>query len=452
MTWIGSIRMRSKLGLPSSVHGVHQTRARQRSTMEKIVLWLLLAVTIAPWLHALPAQGRQLLKSDNNSVGGNTSGYTAPSTAPAPAPAPTFIAKNIVTDFGATCNGVADDTRAFMSFNRWARAQTLPITLTIPSGSVCNANAFATGIKNLVVSGYGATLNARWLGGAGIIENKRNNSRVATVKAGATSVTLLNPRQSSLFRVGSWAVLAGLDTQGEGYPPNQAFFEYVNITAIDAATGQITFSKPILNSSKSTWPHYPPPDSPDDDTGGLATLFALNPNWDTSVTYQGMTINLGNAQAYAVGRSVTFTDVTFNCSGSAGLAPTQNLNITLNNVTQQCQMEVDKLVDNLTINGGTFDQLFFQSSSGANLFTMDNATVWLMNGTPQKAIISDSRIGTFYVGTLHFGRTTEISCNNCNIGAFAYPPGGSLDDNVTTKYTMTMTESFYTSSSSICKH
>src|SRR5262249_54885674 len=163
------------------------------------------------------------------------------------------------------------------------------------------------------------TLNASWLAGAGIIEKTYNNSRVATVRAGATSVTLLNPRQSSLFRVGSWAVLAGLDTQGEGYPPNQAFFEYVKITAINAATGEITFSNPIVNSYKSTWPHYRPPVNPDDDTGGPATLFALNTNWDTSVTYQGMTINLGSRQAYATGRSATFTDVTFNCSGSAGL-------------------------------------------------------------------------------------------------------------------------------------
>jgi hypothetical protein len=100
-------------------------------------------------------------------------------------------------------------------------------------------------------------------------------------------------------------------------------------------------------------------------------------------------------------------------------------------------MEVDKLVTNFTINGGTFDQLLFQSNSGANVFTMNNATVGSINGTPQKAVISDSRIRKFWVGTLHFGRTTEISCNNCNIGAFAYPPGGSLDDNVTTKYTMT---------------
>jgi hypothetical protein len=50
--------------------------------------------------------------------------------------APTVLTKNIVTDFGATCNGYANDNAAFTAFNNWGLAQTLPIVLTIPSGSV----------------------------------------------------------------------------------------------------------------------------------------------------------------------------------------------------------------------------------------------------------------------------------------------------------------------------
>jgi hypothetical protein len=88
----------------------------------------------------------------------------------------------------------------------------------------------------------------------------------------------------------------------------------------------------------------------------------------------------------------------------------------------------------LVIEGGTFGQLLFQSSS-INLF-VNNARIGILNGTPQKAIISNSTIGVFVAGTLHFGRTAEISCTNCNIGAFKNPPGGSLDNNVDTRYTM----------------
>jgi hypothetical protein len=50
--------MRSKLGLPSRIYEAHPTRACQRSTMGKIVLGLLLVMTIASWLHSVPAQAQ----------------------------------------------------------------------------------------------------------------------------------------------------------------------------------------------------------------------------------------------------------------------------------------------------------------------------------------------------------------------------------------------------------
>jgi hypothetical protein len=110
--------------------------------------------------------------------------------------------------------------------------------------------------------------------------------------------------------------------------------------------------------------------------------------------------------------------------------------ITLNNVTMHCEMEVDKVVSNFAIEGGTFDNLLFQSSSGSALFTMNNATVITLNGTPEKALIANSTIGTLVAGTLWYGRTTEIACTSCNIGSFKNPPGGVMDMNVDTKYTM----------------
>jgi hypothetical protein len=69
----------------------------------------------------------------NNSTGANTAANSAPPTSPSPS----LEVKNIVSDFGAKCNGVSNDAPAFMRFNSWARAQTLPIHLTIPPGSAC---------------------------------------------------------------------------------------------------------------------------------------------------------------------------------------------------------------------------------------------------------------------------------------------------------------------------
>jgi hypothetical protein len=61
MTRIGLIHMRSKPGLSSCTHRAHPTRLGQRSTAGKTVLWLFLAMTLAPWLHAVPAQAQSML-------------------------------------------------------------------------------------------------------------------------------------------------------------------------------------------------------------------------------------------------------------------------------------------------------------------------------------------------------------------------------------------------------
>jgi hypothetical protein len=147
-------------------------------------------------------------------------------------------------------------------------------------------NWFARGIKNLLVLGYGATIsdnngtgNGFFLGGFGIFGDNQHSSRVATVAAGSTTVTLQNPREAIRFQVGNWALMAGLDIIGYGYPPNPAFFEYVQIVAINSATGTITFAAPLKQSYKSTWPLYNAGNAFQSDQGGPATLYALDSSW-----------------------------------------------------------------------------------------------------------------------------------------------------------------------------
>src|SRR5262249_14304616 len=143
--------------------------------MRQIVLSVMRAMIVAPLLHVMAQAAPSSPTSQTRIYGGNTSGDKGLSrrAAPVPPTPSTTIAKNIITDFGAKCYGVANDAPAFMRFNSWARAQTLPITLTIPPGSICNFAStpatFAAGIKNLVVSGYDSkfvtTLNSFFLGG-----------------------------------------------------------------------------------------------------------------------------------------------------------------------------------------------------------------------------------------------------------------------------------------------
>jgi hypothetical protein len=375
-------------------------------------------------------------------TGGNLAANSAPLTE-----VPAFVSKNIVTDFGAKCDGVTDAAPAFAKFNSWARTETLPVQLTIPSGSVCSfrterAKWWAKGIKNLLVLGYGASIRndggGFFLGGSGIYQDSAHSARLATVVAGASSVKLLTASQTSLFAAGRYALITGFDLQGYGYPPNPHFFEYVQITGVDPETGAITFAEPLKNTYKSTWPLYFTGSRFEADQGGPVTLYALNPSWDTTIEYRGLTVVNNKFQTYANGKSITYRDMTFTGNGCA--VPTQNLLWqAINTNMSSCSMEADKLVDTMVLNGVTIASIAFQSSS-VNLLNMSNTTVtsW-MNGTPKKAIISSSSLASFRPGTYAYGRTDEIVCSDCILPAI-WPLGMSVkgpnDAGVNSSYAM----------------
>ena len=339
------------------------------------------------------------------------------------------VSKNIVADFRAVCDGKSDAAPAFAAFNQWAVAQTGLVQLTIPSGSVCaftsnRALWWAKGIKNLLVVGYGATITnngssnpAFFLGGRGQSQDNRHSARLATVAAGSSQIKLLTPGQTSLFTVGNYALITGFDLQGiwktsYGYPSNPHWFEYVKVVAIDPNAGTVTFSAPLQNTYKSTWPNYNSGTQFEVDAGGPATLYALDPSWDTQVEYRGLTISQDKVQTYANGRSVTYRDVKFT-GGYCGV-PTQNLlwqAIGTNMST--CNMEVDKLITSMVLDRVTINQIAFQSSS-TDLVTISNSTITTrLNGTPKKALISDTTIADFRPGAFAYGRSDEVVCTRC---------------------------------------
>ena len=172
-------------------------------------------------------------------------------------------------------------------------------------------------------------------------------------------------------------MLGGLDTQGlwkapYGFPPNQTFFEWRQVTAVDTATGVITLDRPLSNTYLSTWPNYNQGSNFEADNGGPATIWAVDDTWNSTVEYRGLTINQ-EGQTYSPARHVTYRGVTF--GGGHGGIPTQNetwsaINTSFANVN----MEIDKLIGTMTMDGVTIKQIVFQSSS-TDLFVMKNSTV-----------------------------------------------------------------------------
>ncbi|HEY6329415.1 MAG TPA: hypothetical protein VI756_08755 [Blastocatellia bacterium] len=394
---------------------------------------VLLLVVLTASLALGQSSSTKTSSSTNKSGAANKSTSTT-SASGAPYPA---ITKNIVSDFGCGCNGTGSDNAAFTAFNTWALSWQAShsglIELVIPSGATAMLTVsgetgwFAKGIKQLLVSGYGATFsdggsgNAFWLGGYGVAEDNLHSARVATVTAGASSITLVTPSQSSLFTVGSWALMAGVDLQGFGYPPNPAFHDYVQISSINSGTGVITFTAPLQYSYESTWPVYEAGDSSDTDLGGAATLYALDPSWNTSVEYDGLTFNT-SGQTVSVGRQVTYKGIT--CVGGGSVYPTMDLSWSLVNASMPTSnIEMDKIVTNVSISGSTIKSIDFQSSSIDN-FTMTSSVISnYLHGGPKNATISNCTIQQLEPGAWGYGASAGMALSNCTINSPIAPLG-----------------------------
>lgn len=350
-----------------------------------------------------------------------------------------------------------DDAAAFRAFNTWARANqgaNNQVVLTVPNGAVCyfasNAqvsgttlfNAWAAGIKNLIVEGAGARITGAGgagfsLGGQGIIQigltqATGKSARIQSVSAGATQAELTSASYSagyiSRFSVGQVIMFGGVDLQGlwntpYGFPPNFQYWEWRKITAICNNTGPctgtatITVDQPLTNSYLSTWPQYNEGNGFEVDNGGPATIYAINDTWDMTAEYRGLTIS-NDGQTYAGARNITYRDVVF--TGAHAGIPTQNETWSAYNTDfGLANMEVDKLINTMTMDTVTIGQIKFQSSS-TNLFVGRNLTVTNnITGSPKNTDISDSIIANWGPGAYAYGASTGYTkCTRCDVANF----------------------------------
>ncbi|UPJ51732.1 hypothetical protein IVB30_10485 [Bradyrhizobium sp. 200] len=360
-----------------------------------------------------------------------------------------------------------DDAPKFMAFNKWARENqgAKQVVLTVPRGANCwfgspvwstsvsLQNAWAAGINNLIVEGAGATINSVggagfWLGGRGVCQAGLDSAngcsaRIETAQAGAKQITLT---ASSLaagyirrFPVGKWLLLGGLDTQGlwkapYGFPPNQTFFEWRQVTAVDTITGVLTLDRPLSNTYLSTWPNYNQGNNYEADNGGPATIWAVGDSWNSTIEYRGLTINQ-EGQTYSPARHVTYRGVTF--GGGHGGIPTQNETWSaINSNFADVNMETDKLIGTITMDGVTIRQIKFQSSSTDRLVMKNSTVTKMLDGTAKRAEITDSVLGAFKVGAYAYGVASgPVVCTRCAVATFDFY-GGFLQKDLLPSYSM----------------
>lgn len=350
----------------------------------------------------------------------------------------TLTSASVLIEYGT------DDAAAFTAFNVWALANqgTDDIKLVLQSGKtfqiltdnrngVSRGAIFASGVKSLLVYGYGATLACPFSGawaalGAikgmvqrGIAEADGASARVQTVATGATSVTLtaasLAAGYASRFVVGNYVLLAGFDLQGFwnapfGFPANSHYFEYLKVSAVNVVTGKVDFTSAVTQDYKDYWPNYNGGDGSEVDAGGPATIYALHSDWNCAVEYQGLTIRQTQQDIICLGRSITFRDCV--CTPGTKLIPTQNSLFALYNTDQTSStIEVDKLIKRMIWDSSPVSIIQFQSSS-TDLLEMTNTTVGTgISGTPKVATFVNCNL-PIQPGCYAYGRSDETTITN----------------------------------------
>lgn len=367
------------------------------------------------------------------------------------------IVKSLTADFGATGIATDDASVAFVAFKSWAlgwqnAGNSGQIQLTI-DGSV-GAGIFTTsgagnpfgnawvfdGIKSLIVVGVNSpTIQEDPTTHAGIfygavyatygqatfatdvpvpLRGLPSSARVQTVAAGATSVFLTDISRTSTFTVGQWALMGGIDQQGFGFPINPHIFQFLLITAINAGTGEISFSAPLAHAYKSTWPNYSAGGISGPDQGGPGTLYWVGPSWDCDLEFDGLTVSQSSNLTVAKARNVIWRNCAFPTQGAI---PSENLTWSaIGSTWSTTSIEVDKLIDTVSMSNCTVNSITAQSGS-VNTFTADNLTVTgFLSGVPGKTatITNSPSIAVASAGTTSYGHADKLTYTNCGIATF----------------------------------
>lgn len=365
----------------------------------------------------------------------------------------------------------SNDAPAFAAFNTWARANqgsTNQTVLTIPAGANCwfgagsaisgySNNLWAAAINNLIVEGTGATLDsvdgsAFTFGGLGtcfkgLTSPTGCSARINSVSANSSTVTLTAASYSagyiSRFSVGTRILIGGLDPQalfdpntGYGDPVNLWAFEWKTITAICNNTGScpgaavITLDSPTTLDYSDQWPEYNDGDLFHSDSGGPASIWALDPSWETTQEYRGLTISQAG-QTYGRGRSLTYRNVTF--TGDHGGIPTENESFSAINTDYGfTNMETDKLVGTMLFDGVTIAKVVNQSTATKRLIIRNSTFSLGLDGGAQYTEISDSSLGAWAPGIFAYGSlrpTDTTTCTRCTIASINYTFGPTTSGN-----------------------
>jgi hypothetical protein len=364
--------------------------------------------------------------------------------------------------WNAACDGTTIDSAAFASWvSHGVGLGTAQAKLYIPPGSNCVLDGTGTnggitfdasvhntaGIQNVVIWGYGATVNnCGVLGGWGLYSNNTTVANISQANPGDTSVIVNDGRASALIS-NRWALVSALAIQPNGSPANLQYFEFVQTGTISGNT--VPISPALTKTYKTTFPQMDVGDAFDPDLGGPAKIYMMEPSWNTHTQIYGLTVVNGGGIVLQ-GRLIDAQDVKLL---GGGTEPTQSITINLSGTITN--MEVDKEVTNLNlsgliVNGGNIGGA---SSSVVNLNLNNSYLSKALSGTSaQNVTLSNSNvIGGISAGPSCCGHGNTMVLDNVKftpaIRSFhlsqwcAVPPCASLTDYAFSNGTLTIAKS-----------
>ncbi|WP_316176205.1 hypothetical protein [Bradyrhizobium sp. SZCCHNRI1073] len=323
----------------------------------------------------------------------------------------------------------ATNSAAILSLNTALAGLSGRTQLIIDPGTYSFSSAFniastAAGMK-LTVSAYGVTIAGPSTAngfniGNNVYNDNTHNAKFTTTGAGASTITLVTAAQTSRFSVGKWVYLTGIDTQGYGLPSNPGLFEFKKIASI--GTGTITFTEPLINSYKSTWPSYATGDASNIDQGGPANIYALKDGWDSEIEMKGARFSDTGNLTYGSCRQMIWTDCTFDTYG-----PCPSINLLFR--AQRCTatgfgaQEPDKIVHRAEFIDSAIRAIEFQSSSINELY-VSNVSQPVIGGLSTPRWIGGAQRSNYFSGlsteSFTFGEknygcmgpTTMVNCSS----------------------------------------
>lgn len=320
---------------------------------------------------------------------------------------------------GSPSASSSTNAAAVASFNSAYAALSGRTRLYIPPGTYSSsASGFAfantTGVagSKLTIEAYGVTFahSVSVANNAGLVQGADNfkETYVNTVNAGASTVTLKTAGETSRFSVGQWCIVSGINMQGAGDPPNLGIFEHKKIQSI--GTGTLTFTEPLVNSYKDTWPAYA---GGSVGRGGPATVYPMQGFWDQEVEFKGARFNDTGNLTYGKPRVMMWTDCTFDTYGPC---PTISLLHRVNRCTATGfgGVEVDKLVHRIEYLDSTIRAIDFQSASINEVYANNITSTggrWRGGGRISNEI-SNLSTTTFNFGPMNYGAQGPTTLTN----------------------------------------